>query len=198
MPLIQVFDPPMCCSTGVCGPQVDTTLTQFAADLAWLKRQGVEVERFNLAQDPGQFAQHEVVKDALQKRGEHCLPLILVDREVVAEGRYPSREELAVLAAVAATGVYTRAVEELVAISAAIGANCDSCLAYHMSEARKVGVSRDDIARAIATARQVKEAALLEISKSAGRLLAFAAAEETLKVVPCCTPDANASQRKCC
>ena len=107
MPLIQVFDPPMCCSTGVCGPQVDTTLTQFAADLEWLKKQGVTVERFNLAHDPGQFAHHEVVKDSLQKRGERCLPLILVDREVVAEGRYPSREELAVLTAVTATGLYS-------------------------------------------------------------------------------------------
>jgi hypothetical protein len=23
MPKVQVFDPPMCCSTGVCGPEVD-------------------------------------------------------------------------------------------------------------------------------------------------------------------------------
>ena len=67
-----------------------------------------------------------------------------------------------------------------------------------MSEARKLGVNRDDIAKTIATARQVKEAALLEISKSAGRLLASAAAEETLKVVPCCTSETNASSGKCC
>jgi AhpD family alkylhydroperoxidase len=196
MPFVQIFDPPSCCATGSCGSQVDTSRTQFAADLEWLKSQGVEVERFNLAHDPSQFAQHAVVQDALQKQGERCLPLILVDREIVSEGRYPSREELAVLAAVAATGVYTRAVEELVAISAALGANCDSCLAHHVSEAIRVGVSRDDIARALATARQVKEAALREISKSAGRLLASAAAEESLKVVPCCTPDVTPIQRK--
>ncbi len=196
MPLVQIFDPPMCCSTGVCGPQVDARLTQFAADLEWLKCQGVDVERYNLAHDPGPFARHEVVKDALQKKGNRCLPLILVDQEVVSEGRYPSREELVVLAGVSSTGVYTRAVEELVAIGAAIGANCDPCLVYHVSEARKVGVSRADMAWAIATARQVKEAALCEISKSAGRLLASAAAEDTLKVVPCCTPDAKTTPRK--
>ena len=28
---LQVFDPPMCCSTGVCGPQVDPELPRFAA-----------------------------------------------------------------------------------------------------------------------------------------------------------------------
>ncbi len=51
MSKVQVFDPPMCCSTGVCGPQVDPALVRFAADLEWLKASGVEVERFNLSQD---------------------------------------------------------------------------------------------------------------------------------------------------
>ncbi len=49
---IQVFDKPMCCSTGICGPQVDQTLVRFATDLDWLSRQGVTVERFNLSQQP--------------------------------------------------------------------------------------------------------------------------------------------------
>ena len=47
---LQVFDPAMCCSTGVCGPEVDTKLVQFAADLDWLKSQGVIVQRHNLSQ----------------------------------------------------------------------------------------------------------------------------------------------------
>lgn len=34
---LEVFYPPMCCSTGVCGPKVDTKLVQFSADLEWLK-----------------------------------------------------------------------------------------------------------------------------------------------------------------
>jgi hypothetical protein len=29
---LDVFDPAMCCSTGVCGPEVDPQLVQFAAD----------------------------------------------------------------------------------------------------------------------------------------------------------------------
>ena len=55
MKTIQVYDKPMCCSTGVCGPQVDPVLPRFAADLAWLKSQGHQVERFNLAQHDGLF-----------------------------------------------------------------------------------------------------------------------------------------------
>jgi len=55
MQKIQVFDPPMCCSTGVCGLEVDPALVRFAADLEWLKESGVDVERFNLSQEPAAF-----------------------------------------------------------------------------------------------------------------------------------------------
>jgi arsenite methyltransferase len=42
---IQVYDPAMCCSTGVCGPDVDPALVRFAADVKWLQERGVPVER---------------------------------------------------------------------------------------------------------------------------------------------------------
>ncbi|MHB8970314.1 MAG: arsenite efflux transporter metallochaperone ArsD [Pirellulaceae bacterium] len=201
MALLQVFDPPMCCSSGVCGPQADASLTQFAADLEWLQGQGVVVRRYNLAQEPRFFVEHELVKIALAKSGEKCLPILLVDGEIIAEGAYPSREEMAVLVSIATTtgdSLYARGVEELVAIGAAIGANCASCFEYHFREARKAGVGRDDIALAVSTARKVKEAAAGEIVKMAGRHLAAAAAEESLKTLPCCTPAAGTSAGKCC
>lgn len=49
---IRVFDPAMCCSTGVCGPSVEPDLARFAADLAWLQAQGITVERYNLSSEP--------------------------------------------------------------------------------------------------------------------------------------------------
>ena len=67
MVVLQVFDPPMCCSTGVCGPKVNPTLPRFAADLNWLKSQGVHVERFNLAQNPDAFTKDSVVEQMLTK-----------------------------------------------------------------------------------------------------------------------------------
>jgi hypothetical protein len=97
---IRVFDPPMCCGTGVCGPSVDPELARFAADLDWLQKQGVAVERHNLAQEPGAFVTDTVVKDALTARGNECLPLVLVDDRIAVEGSYPSRETLAALAGV--------------------------------------------------------------------------------------------------
>lgn len=100
MPTLQIFDKPMCCSTGVCGPQVDPVLPKFAADLAWLKDQGVTVERYNLAQDPQAFVAHADVKDALAEGVDHALPLVRVDGTIVSKGAYPSREQLASLCGV--------------------------------------------------------------------------------------------------
>ena len=93
MTTLQVFDRPMCCSTGICGPKVDPVLPRFAADLAWLQEQGVAVERYNLAQQPQAFVAHEDVKQALGD--EHALPLIRVNGHIVCKGAYPSRQMLA-------------------------------------------------------------------------------------------------------
>ena len=98
---VQVYDPAMCCSTGVCGPSVDPVLPQFAADLEWLKSKGVDVERFNLAQQVAAFATNAVVKQALNSRGTKCLPMVLVDGEVKSEGVYPNREQLAAFVSIA-------------------------------------------------------------------------------------------------
>jgi arsenical resistance operon trans-acting repressor ArsD len=95
---LEVFDPPMCCSTGVCGPTVDPALIRFTADLHWLANQRVAVERFNLAQQPQAFAAIAVVKTALKERGNQCLPLILLDGSIISEGTYPTRDQLALLA----------------------------------------------------------------------------------------------------
>jgi hypothetical protein len=103
MTAVHVFDPAMCCSTGICGPSVDAELVRFAADLDWLKTQGVAVERFNLSQQPAAFAADEAVKAALEAKGEAGLPLIKVNGEVMSCGVYPSRDELAAWAGVGAT-----------------------------------------------------------------------------------------------
>jgi hypothetical protein len=97
---LEVFDPPMCCSTGVCGPIVDPALVQFAADFHWLAGQGVHVERYNLAQQPQAYAANETVKEAIRQFGNGCLPLILVDGAVASKGRYPARQELAAMTGV--------------------------------------------------------------------------------------------------
>ncbi|MGO1317795.1 MAG: arsenite efflux transporter metallochaperone ArsD [Cellulomonadaceae bacterium] len=100
--MIQVFEGPLCCNTGVCGSDPDQALVDFTADLDWLTRQGVSVRRANLAQDPAAFADSAVARAFVQKVGASGLPLIVVDDVTVATGRYPSRAELARIAGVEA------------------------------------------------------------------------------------------------
>lgn len=103
MTTIQIFDPALCCSTGVCGVEVDQPLVDFSADVDWAKQNGANIERFNLAQQPMAFAENAIVKGFLERSGAEALPLILVDDEVALAGRYPSRAELARWAGIVVT-----------------------------------------------------------------------------------------------
>ena len=91
---ISVYDPAMCCSTGVCGPSTDPELTRVSQDLKWAESQGARVERFNLAQEPNAFVENQKVAGLMQAFGEEALPAVLVNGTVAFHGRYPSREEL--------------------------------------------------------------------------------------------------------
>ena len=93
MKTIQVYDPPMCCPTGLCGTQIDPALVSFAALLTELGRKGVRVERYNLGQQPMAFVQNPTVKALLDRESTAALPLILLDGEVYRKGRYLTREE---------------------------------------------------------------------------------------------------------
>lgn len=94
MASVEIYDPAMCCSTGVCGPSVDPALTQFAADVEWLGSAGVEVHRFGLSSEPGKFVGGEVGL-LLKDKGEEALPAVFVDGALRTSGRYPTRVELA-------------------------------------------------------------------------------------------------------
>lgn len=94
---IEVFDPPLCCSTGVCGPAPDERLAVFSANLDWLRQQGVEVRRYNLAQEPTAFTGHRQVAQILQDTDGDGLPVLLVGGQVASQGDYPSRQRLAEL-----------------------------------------------------------------------------------------------------
>jgi hypothetical protein len=94
MKKLTVFDPAMCCDTGVCGVDADATLITFSADMDWLQKNGVSVNRFNLAQEPAAFISDPLVKAEINQHGETCLPLLVLDGEVINRGVYPDRQQL--------------------------------------------------------------------------------------------------------
>ncbi|HWR01825.1 MAG TPA: arsenite efflux transporter metallochaperone ArsD [Chlorobaculum sp.] len=103
MQSIQVFEPALCCSTGVCGVDVDQKLVTFTADVAWAKQNGVTVERFNLAQQPMMFAENPILREFLERSGQEALPVTLMGGDIVLAGIYPSRADLARWSGVSST-----------------------------------------------------------------------------------------------
>jgi hypothetical protein len=95
MTTIEVFEPALCCATGVCGEDVDQALVTFSADMDYVRSRGGDIARYNLASEPQSFAHNEAVKAFLQLSGSAGLPLILVDGVTAMTGRYPDRDQLA-------------------------------------------------------------------------------------------------------
>lgn len=90
-----IYDPAMCCASGVCGPSVDPVLAQFAGTLNFIAKQpGIHIERYNLGQQPRAFVENPQVKALLSDGGEKRLPFIFVNDHLCFQGHYPSREEL--------------------------------------------------------------------------------------------------------
>ncbi|WP_084634963.1 arsenite efflux transporter metallochaperone ArsD [Propionicicella superfundia] len=102
MVTIKVFEGPLCCNTGVCGPDPAQALVDFTADVRWVTELGAAVTRANLAQDPAAFATDDLARAFLQTAGAGALPLVIVDGLTALTGRYPTRAELARYAGIAA------------------------------------------------------------------------------------------------
>jgi hypothetical protein len=104
---VRVFEPALCCNTGVCGPDMaadsDDSLVVFTADLAFVKSQNGDIERHNMANDPMAFVNSTTAKTFLETAGSEGLPLTTVDGITVMTGTYPTRAQLLKFAGLGAT-----------------------------------------------------------------------------------------------
>jgi len=90
---IEIFDPAMCCSTGVCGPSIDPELLRVATVINSLKEKGIIIKRHGLSSEPQDFISNKVISEILQKEGADILPVTLLDGEIVKTKSYPTNEE---------------------------------------------------------------------------------------------------------
>lgn len=88
-----IFDPAMCCSTGVCGPSVNRELLRVATVINNLKNKGILIERYNLTSNPQIFVDNKTINEILNTKGIEALPVTMVDGKVVKIGKYPTNEE---------------------------------------------------------------------------------------------------------
>ena len=92
--LVEIFDPPMCCSTGLCGPTIDQTLLTVSEMLMALQAEGVGVERYQMTSHPQKFIQTPAVMQLVRAQQMAALPITLVRGEVIKVGAYPTIAEI--------------------------------------------------------------------------------------------------------
>lgn len=91
---LSIFDPAMCCPTGMCGVSIDPEFLRVASALHSLKQSGIEVHRYNLSTTPLEFVSNPVIKEYLNLKGAEELPITLLDDQIVLTKRYPSNLEM--------------------------------------------------------------------------------------------------------
>ncbi len=91
---VEIFDPPLCCPTGLCGPTLDETLIDLADAVAALTAEGRSVSRHQMASDPQAFMRNRAVYDLIKTRQLEALPITVVRGEVLRTGSYASIDEL--------------------------------------------------------------------------------------------------------
>lgn len=95
MSKIEIFDPALCCATGVCGPSVDSELTRVATAIFLLEKKGYNIKRYNLGFEPAVFVENKDVNKVLYEKGPDSLPVILVEGKIAKIGAYPTNDEFA-------------------------------------------------------------------------------------------------------
>ena len=95
---MQIFEPALCCETGVCSASVDPELLRITTVLDRMKKNGIIIKRFNLNSSPIEFVTNQTINTFINQKGVDALPCVMVDGKIVIEGRYPTNEEIMVLA----------------------------------------------------------------------------------------------------
>lgn len=97
MKTMMIFEPAMCCATGLCGVGVDPELLRISTILEALHKKGINVIRYNLSSAPMEFIQRSYIQSELSIHGVDILPLTVVDDQIKISSRYPSNAEILAL-----------------------------------------------------------------------------------------------------
>ena len=91
---VEIFDPPLCCPTGLCGPTLDQTLLDVDEMMLDLQAQGRRVERYQMTSDPQAFLGNPEVMALVRERQMDALPITVVRSRVIKAGTYPTLSEV--------------------------------------------------------------------------------------------------------
>jgi hypothetical protein len=91
-----IFEGPICCPTGVCGPNPDKELIEFNETLKKLGQEfkGLKITRASMSFNVQLFMQTPAVRDLVRTNGPSILPITMIDGEIVKKQQYPKYAEL--------------------------------------------------------------------------------------------------------
>ncbi len=92
--VIELFDPPMCCPTGLCGPSLDQTLLNVSEMIMAVQAEGLTVERYQMTSHPHKFMNNNDVMRLVREQQMAALPITAVHGQVIKTGAYPTLAEL--------------------------------------------------------------------------------------------------------
>ena len=93
-PDVAIFDPPMCCPSGLCGPTLDQTLLDVNEMIFALQKEGYQVERYQMTSHPQAFLANSEVMRLVRDKQMTALPIVVARGKIIAEGRYPKLAEI--------------------------------------------------------------------------------------------------------
>lgn len=93
-PDVEIFDPPLCCPTGLCGPVLDTTLVDLSEAIFTLEAEGRTVVRHMMTVDPHAFMRNRDVYALIKQRQLDVLPITVIGGRIVKTDAYPTLDEL--------------------------------------------------------------------------------------------------------
>ena len=94
LPAVEIFDPPMCCPTGLCGPTLDQTLLDVGDMIQALQADGLRVERYQMTSHPQKFINNADVMRLVREKQMAALPITAVRGQIIKVGVYPTLTEV--------------------------------------------------------------------------------------------------------
>ena len=91
---VELFDPPMCCPTGLCGPTLDETLLDVSDMILAFQAEGIGVARYQMTSHPNAFLANADVMRLVREKQMAALPITLVRGQVIKIGAYPVLAEV--------------------------------------------------------------------------------------------------------
>jgi hypothetical protein len=91
---VELFDPPMCCPSGLCGPTLDQTLLDVNEMIMTLQRENLRVERYQMTSNPNAFLGNTEVMKLVREKQMEALPIVVVRGKVIKVGAYPTLAEI--------------------------------------------------------------------------------------------------------